>query len=128
MSHEGEIRIDQAHRGYNMATDTGGYASCNPLFMKYEPRQGKFAGQNGYGYRSIEAFVNAARVVNSGAAKPEDFDETLPTLPVTLLTTAILEAGRLSLDSGSRPYKIVYEEGKTDSGHAIPKALEPVTY
>jgi D-galacturonate reductase len=51
MGHKGEITIDQAHRGYHMADDNSGYKSVNPLFMKYTPSDGKFAGQNGYGYR-----------------------------------------------------------------------------
>jgi D-galacturonate reductase len=51
MGHKGEITIDQAHRGYHMADDDLGYKSVNPLFMKYTPSDGKFAGQGGYGYR-----------------------------------------------------------------------------
>ena len=37
MGHEGEVLVDQAHRGFSLATDTHGFASVNPLFMKYEP-------------------------------------------------------------------------------------------
>lgn len=48
---KGEINVDQAHRGYNLATDETGYRSANPLFMKYTPTNGKFSGQLGYGYR-----------------------------------------------------------------------------
>jgi D-galacturonate reductase len=49
----GEINVDQAHRGYNMAADAdgSGLRSVNPLFMKYVPSGGRFAGQSGYGYR-----------------------------------------------------------------------------
>ena len=50
LGHLGEVSIDQAHRGYTVATDEHGYASVNPLFMKYEPdAHGQFAGQTGYG-------------------------------------------------------------------------------
>jgi len=38
MGSSGEIKCDQAHRGYNVSTDAGGYASANPLFMKYVGR------------------------------------------------------------------------------------------
>lgn len=48
---KGEVNVDQAHRGYNMASDEAGYRSVNPLFMKYTPTDGKFSGQLGYGYR-----------------------------------------------------------------------------
>ena len=51
VSQKGEVIVDQAHRGYNMADDGGGYRSVNPLFMKYTPTNGKFSGQLGYGYR-----------------------------------------------------------------------------
>lgn len=49
MGQKGEINIDQAHRGYNMAADGVGYRSVNPLFMKYTPTDGHFSGQSGYG-------------------------------------------------------------------------------
>lgn len=74
----------------------------NPLYMKYTPGvDGEFSGQNGYGYRSIETFVDACRMINAGKAKPEDFDKRLPTAASTLMSTAILEAGRRSLDNNS---------------------------
>lgn len=41
MTQKGEVTVDQAHRGYSMATDDKGYASSNPLFMKYTPLDGK---------------------------------------------------------------------------------------
>jgi D-galacturonate reductase len=68
--------------------------------MKYSPSEsGYFDGQRGYGYISIEKFVDAARHVNAGLAKPADYDgHGLPTIANTVLTTAILNAGRISLD------------------------------
>lgn len=100
MGHEGEVTVDQAHRGYSLATDASGYASANPLFMKYTPDpHGFFAGQSGYGYRSIEAFVDAVREIRSGGAAPADFHGRLATARDTTLVTAILEGGRRSLDS-----------------------------
>ena len=57
MGQGGEVNVDQAHRGYNVAVDGSGFATVNPLFMKYEPTSGKFSGQLGYGYRSFEAFI-----------------------------------------------------------------------
>ena len=68
--------------------------------MKYSPSEnGHFDGQRGYGYISIEKFIDAARNVNAGTSKPADFDaHGLPTIANTILTTAILNAGRISLD------------------------------
>jgi D-galacturonate reductase len=108
MGHQGELQIDQAHRGYTTATVSGGYASINPLFMKYEPSDGKFAGQGAYGYQSMERFIDAVVSINEGKAEPKDFDNTLATAARTLQTTAILEAGRLSLDSNGSPVEINY--------------------
>ena len=123
MTHGGEVRLDQAHRGYSVATDSAGFASVNPLFMKYTPSEGTFAGQGGYGYRSFEAFIQAAVEVNAGKALASDFDESgqLATIHSTLQTTAILEAGARSLAAGGHPVTIQYE-----SATALqPQAVQP---
>jgi D-galacturonate reductase len=116
LGQKGEVQIDQAHRGYTLATDSAGFNSPNPLFMKYTPdAQGYFSGQSGYGYRSIEAFVDAVAQIRSGLARPGDFRGGLATIDDTVLVTAILEAGRRSLDSGGLPHQIEY----AGSGDAI---------
>ena len=110
MGHEGEIIVDQAHRGYSVATDVDGYTSANPLFMKYTPNtQGYFAGQTGYGYQSISAFVDAVCQIREGSAKPSDFQDRLATIQKTLTMTAILEAGRQSLDNGGTLQQLVHD-------------------
>jgi len=120
----GEVTVDQAHRGYTVSTDTEPFRSVNPLFMKYAPSNGAFTGQQGYGYRSFEAFVDAVADINAGRAKPRDFDATLATIHSTVGTTAVLEAGRRSLDHGGRPMRLVYgTAGGTD-----PVAIEPVPF
>lgn len=129
MGHKGEVHVDQAHRGYSVSTDEKGYASCNPLFMKYTPDpKGRFAGQLGYGYRSIEAFIDAVSEINEspGSTSGASFDAELPTVGNTMLTTAILEAGRRSLDhaNGSgTPISILFkgsegEDWATPVGYA----------
>jgi D-galacturonate reductase len=90
LHHEGEVRVDQAHRGYDFASDSSGYQSPNPLFFRYTPdANGRFAGQSSYGYQSIADFILGKR-------------ENLATIETTRNTTAILEAGRKSLDTGKR--------------------------
>jgi D-galacturonate reductase len=112
LGQKGEVQIDQAHRGYSLATDAGGFTSPNPLFMKYTPdAQGYFSGQSGYGYRSIEAFIDAVAQVRAGVAAPADFRGGLATIDDTVLVTAILEAGRRSLDAGGMPHQIEYAAG-----------------
>ena len=88
LHHQGELRIDQAHRGYQLSTESDGPQSPNPLFFRYTPdSQGRFAGQSSYGYQSIADFITGK-------------GEQLATIESTRATTAILEAGRLSLDTG----------------------------
>jgi D-galacturonate reductase len=107
MGHKGEVTVDQAHRGYNIAVDGDGYRSVNPLFMKYTPSDGKFAGQLGYGYRSFEYFIDAVAQVNAGNKVASDYDHVLASIATTYRTSAILEAGRVSLDT-NRTVEIGY--------------------
>ncbi|KAH8679648.1 hypothetical protein BGZ60DRAFT_561191 [Tricladium varicosporioides] len=105
MASGGEIRIDQAKRGYDVADDSlgNGLMWYNPFYMKYAPdEEGNFAGQGGYGYVSFEKFVDGCRMVNKeGVSALEKLDgRGLPTLRNTVATTAILEAGRRAIDEG----------------------------
>jgi D-galacturonate reductase len=113
MAEKGEINIDQAHRGYDVVVDGQGINWFNPFYMKYTPSEsGHFDGQRGYGYISIEKFVDASREVNAGTARAEDFDKLgFPTAKNTIVTTAILHAGRMSLDH-KRPVNIKEIAGK----------------
>ncbi|PWN48312.1 NAD(P)-binding protein [Violaceomyces palustris] len=101
---KGEVRVNQARRGYTYVLEnegrTGGTSSdLNPFYMKYTPdTEGYFSGQNGYGYISLEAFIKACTSINRGDRKAEDYDQVLPTISDTVLVTAILQAGRISLD------------------------------
>jgi D-galacturonate reductase len=115
MGASGEVLVDQAHRGCTVSTDAAGFASVNPLFMKYTPNHdGEFAGQASYGYRSFEVFVDAVRSIRAGRSAPADYDNGgLATVHTTVQGTAILEAGRLSLDNDSRPMDIVYESDES---------------
>jgi D-galacturonate reductase len=107
MGHEGEVNVDQAHRGYHMSDDANGYRSVNPLFMKYIPTDGKFSGQNGYGYRSFSNFIDAIINIKNPNPNPitgikaeiSHYDHTLASISTTFRTTAILDAGRQSLDN-----------------------------
>ncbi|KAK3378230.1 hypothetical protein B0H63DRAFT_241389 [Podospora didyma] len=109
----GELRIDQAKRGYEVSEDSAEQLMWyNPFYMRYAPDEdGNFNGQSGYGYVSMEKFVDGCRSVNSGALKPADLDaKGLPTLRNTIATTAILEAGRRSIDE-NREVRIEKKDG-----------------
>jgi D-galacturonate reductase len=109
LAHGGELAVDQAHRGYTAATDARGLASPNPLFMRYAPVAGKFIGQSSYGYASLEAFVDGVAAVRAGEATVAELRDRLATADSTRQVTAILDAGRQSLDRGT-PVAIVYDE------------------
>uniref|UniRef100_A0A6B2L5E4 Gfo/Idh/MocA-like oxidoreductase N-terminal domain-containing protein n=1 Tax=Arcella intermedia TaxID=1963864 RepID=A0A6B2L5E4_9EUKA len=120
MGSSAEFRIDQAHRGYLMNSDDSAPLSLNPLYMKYTPdNDGYFSGQNGYGYKSIEEFVKCASKLRTAEVKsPNSFDHLLATVHKTAISTAILHAGRMSLDCG-KPITIQYQED------GIPTQLSP---
>lgn len=112
MGSKGEIRINQAKRGYDIADDDtqNQLVWYNPFYMRYAPdEEGNFGGQTGYGYVSFEKFVDAVAALNEGRVTLDELDRRgLPTLRNTLATAAILNAGRVSLDEG-RAVEIVTE-------------------
>lgn len=74
----------------------------NPFYMKSAPdEEGNFDSQTGYGYISIEKFVDAVTVFKEGRMTLDELDKRgFPMLKTTMATTVILEAGRRSLDEG----------------------------
>ncbi|CAD7948428.1 unnamed protein product [Amoebophrya sp. A25] len=113
---EGEVTADQCHRGYTLAgDDTNGVQSLNPLYIRNVPdSQNRYCGQHGYGYVSFQRFVEAASQINAGERKASDFDTDLPTGRMTLLVTAILEAGKKSLDAGGKQIGLRYDSATGD--------------
>jgi len=110
MGTTGEFRVNQGQRGYTMNSDDGTPISINPLYMKYTPdADGLFSGQYGYGYRSIEEFVLSVLKIRENNKQPTDFDHTLATVYRTVTSTAILHAGRISLDNKGAAVAIEYD-------------------
>lgn len=126
MGTKGEVNVDQAHRGCTVSQDDKPFASVNPLFMKYTPTNGYFSGQNGYGVRSFENFMDACQSIKNGEKTPDDFnDGSIATVHTTFQGTAILEAGRMSLDTDGRPMDLIYEhEDDTDPISIQPHVFE----
>lgn len=112
MASKGEVRVNQAKRGYDVTEDEGGLSWYNPFYMKYAPDEsGNFAGQSGYGYISFEKFVDAVQDLKDGKVTVDELDKRgLPTIKNTIGTGAILHAGRISLDE-KRPVDIVEKDG-----------------
>ncbi|KAK5719356.1 hypothetical protein LTR15_007879 [Elasticomyces elasticus] len=113
MASKGEVRVNQAKRGYEVTEDESGLTHYNPFYMKYAPdEEGNFAGQGGYGYVSFEKFVDGCQALKEGRVTLDDLDKRgLPTLKNTIATGAILEAGRISLDE-CRSVEIVEKAGQ----------------
>eukprot|EP00760_Papus_ankaliazontas_P019293 PhM_4_TR18000/c0_g1_i1/m.89120/K18106/GAAA; D-galacturonate reductase len=109
MGQQGEVNADQAHRGYTVATDTNGLISCNPLYMKYTPSpSGHFDGQRGYGYTIMEAFIKSVQLKRAGVADTCAHRLVQASSRAAFLVTAILDAGRQSLDNAGRPMEIEF--------------------
>ena len=121
MGQGGEVSVDQAHRGYTIARDDEPFASQNPLFWKpvADAVTREFKGQPAYGYISFESMIDAAAACNDGTRSPGDFDGCLATIGTTAGATAILEAGRRSLDNEGMPVDLIY----TDDRSHIPERL-----
>ena len=62
-----------------------------------------------YHVRSFEYFIDAVNEVNSGRKKVSDYDHSLASIATTYRTTAILEAGRISLDE-QKTVRILYSD------------------
>ena len=98
---KGIISIDQAHRGYYIS-DENGLRSLNPLFMNYEPLNGRFDCDNCYGFKSFEAFITLVNQYNN-IIIPYCHNirtDLVAQIKDTLYVTAILEAGKKSLEEG----------------------------
>lgn len=81
--------------------------------MRYSPdEEGNFGSQSGYGYISFEKFIDAVTALNEGRVTLDQLDARgLPTLKNTIATTAILHAGRISLDE-KRSVGIIHQDEK----------------
>eukprot|EP00759_Apiculatamorpha_spiralis_P005816 PhF_6_TR13434/c0_g1_i1/m.21439/K18106/GAAA; D-galacturonate reductase len=101
MGQQGEINVDQAHRGYSLSSDADGLSSVNPLYMRYAPHPvtGCFDGQKGYGYSILEMFI-----------RREQSELVHMSERASFFVTAILEGGRRSLDRGGAVIKILYDD------------------
>eukprot|EP01067_Filipodium_phascolosomae_P000793 Filipodium_phascolosomae@DN1575_c0_g1_i1.p1 len=116
---DGEVKVDQAHRGYSVTTDEK-YWSLNPLYMKYTAdEKGYFNGQHGYGYQSLEAWVKACIYVDSprsdgGRNCIAEVRDKVALMQDDVYVTAILEAGTRSLQHQA-PVKITQSEEQAEA-------------
>jgi len=105
----GDLNISPGQCGYEYNTNSNGSGTTYPLYMKYSTSSGYFEGQVGYAYRSLESFVNGARKANAYKNSSLSLDGFFSSLEDNLATSAILEAGKLSIENGSKMYCISYD-------------------
>ena len=93
--------------------------------MKYTPTNGMFSGQGSYGVRSFENFIDACREINAGNKQASDYDDgSLATVHTTMQGTAILEAGRQSLDADGKPMDILYDGESCEPTGIVPHPFQ----
>ncbi len=89
---------------------------------RYTPDpNGRFAGQSGYGFISIARFLSAGQGLNSGSLTLDEVrtQGELALADATVVVTAILQAGRMSLDAGGAPVAIGYDEAGVPSSLTV---------
>ena len=111
---------DDQYRGvkhcYETPSDGKTYHEVSPDYFKLVYRGGKGLEPIGYGYRSIEAMIQAALRVERGrdvrarraAIKEIDGEGILATPANSAYNELVIEAGRMSILNGGRPVEIRY--------------------
>jgi predicted dehydrogenase len=97
----GRIECDQKNRGLRMVSSSRGVEDINPYFSEYLAGPGGSVEFSGYGYQSIERFLLDVRDLVKGRIDPSGLEGFRPTFRSSLSSTAVLQAVRESLDSGS---------------------------
>lgn len=97
----GRLEVDQKKRGIELVRDCGGVQDLNPYFAEYLPGlDGKLTFQ-GYGYQSIRAFLDDLLAVKAGQLTAAELERSRPSFKEALVSTAVIEAVNLSLESSS---------------------------
>jgi len=93
----GRIEVDQKDRGIEVVTQGGGIQHANPYFADFLPDDNGRLAFQGYGYKSIAAFLRDLDSIARGARSYADFETLRPTLRQSLVSTAVVEAVNQSL-------------------------------
>ena len=94
---KGRIEVDQKDRGIEVVTEAGGIQHANPYFSDFLPDDSGRLSFQGYGYKSIAAFLGDVEAIAGGARSYSDFEALRPTLRRSLVSTAVVEAVNQSL-------------------------------
>ncbi len=99
---EGRYDSDQKHRGVQLVTDDGGVQDINPYFTA-SWHDGDEMQFDGYGIRSVRQFIDDVIAVRAGKVSLRDLDNTRPTFSNCLISSAVIDAAKRSLEDGSQP-------------------------
>jgi D-galacturonate reductase len=98
---DGRIECDQKDRGIEVVTEREGVQHVNPYFADYLPDGTGALEFQGYGYKSIAAFLGDALDLAAGRTTRAGLEPLRPTLRQSLPSVAIVEAVNASLVHGS---------------------------
>jgi predicted dehydrogenase len=99
----GRFESDQTKRGVQTITDLGGIEDINPYFCQsYMNLDRKYTEYRGYGIESITQFLKDVASIAEGSSFPTDFEGRRPTFRDALVSTALVEGARLSLENDSQ--------------------------
>ena len=114
----------QDHRGQQFYGDGQQFRFNNPFYFNGQPNeQGNLETEGLYGFESIKAFVDAATNVNTGKLNLDQARDKIVPVDKTIQTTAVIQAGDLSLHNGGVEYGIVYN----DDVDLVPRSLAQST-
>jgi predicted dehydrogenase len=107
----GFLNHTDSHRGLEYCYVDGGYSEPSPDYMQYVPNHlGPGERVVGYGYRSIEALVEAAQSVEADATQLDVIESQgiVATASNSSYNELVTEAARLSLENEGREVLIQY--------------------
>ena len=96
---KGRYESDQKNRGVEVISDEEGIRDPNPYFCDLYPVPGPTERVfRGYGIDSVTTFLSDIREINAGRMSPRELEGRRPTFRDSLVSTAVVEAARISLD------------------------------
>ncbi len=98
---DGRIECDQKDRGIEVVTEREGIQHVNPYFADYLPDGAGALDFQGYGYKSIAAFLGDVVDLAAGRVTRQQLEPTRPTLRQSMPSVAVVEAVNESLAASS---------------------------
>ncbi len=103
---DGRINCNQKNRGLEEVTSKEGVKSVNPYFSDYLPDDHGNRTFQGYGHKSIEAFVKDVNNLLENKTTIAQLEKIRPTFTSSLISTAVLEAVNKSLEKNAKWVKV----------------------